>query len=243
MFEVNIDRQGTDAPSVEQIAREMWQFSREELARGALDDMGERMFTDGKVRKALESLMLDPPIKLLKLLRATVGDDKLSHSRIKESLRRLRGLFTTSAAPQRPPSPLPESGEPPGARPPVAAGRLPKRRAKKGESTADEASHLEGKPSEVVAIYRKFEQFCLNLEPGAVAKCCLVQSVNFDYAGRCFCSVRLKKSRVRIRIVLRYEEIKGPPPFARDVSQVGFGAWGTRNCASPILLNWMRQPH
>jgi predicted transport protein len=224
MFDVDIDRQGTDAPSVERIAREMWQFSREELARGTLDDMGERIFTDGKVRKALESLMLAPPIKFLKLLRETVGDDKLSHPRIKESLGRLRGLFTTSAAPQRPPSPLPESGEPPGAKPPPAVRRTPKGRPKKGESTADEARHLEGKPSEVVAIYRKLEQFCLNLEPGTVDIRYLVKSVNFDYAGRCFCSVHLEKSKVMIWIVLRYKEIKGPPPFAHDVSQVSH--WG-----------------
>jgi len=44
MYEVNLDPNAPEGMAVEQIGRQMWRFSREELARGTLDELGEKTF-------------------------------------------------------------------------------------------------------------------------------------------------------------------------------------------------------
>lgn len=226
MFEVNIDPEGREAMSAEQVAQQMWRFSREEMARGTLDALGEQTFTDGKVRKALESLMVNPPNKLLKLVRDTTGDDTLSLARIKDSLARIVGQL-----PQFGPATVPVSGSQVVAvqRAAPAEGRYPgySGQARKGESPYNEAHHLSGKPQEAVALYRAVEQFCLSLEPAAVSRRYLAKTVNFEYRDRCFCSVHVLQSGLRVWVALKYKDIKAPPVFARDVAHVGH--WGVGN--------------
>ncbi len=224
MFEVNIAADGPGAMSVEQLARQLWRFSREEMARGTLDALGEQIFTDGKVRKALEGLMLNPPNKLLKLVRDTTGDDTLSLGRIKDSLARMIRQF-------------PEVGGGAGSLTPEAAdawkphrSAAPRkawktRKAKGGESPYDETHHLAGKPQEAVALYRAIEQLCLSMEPSAVTRRYLAKTVNFECGGQCFCSVHVLQGGLRVWMPLRYKDLRDPPAFARDVSHVGH--WGT----------------
>lgn len=89
MFELSLDpRIGETAP-IEQIAQQLWRLSREQIAKGTLDEIGEQTFTDGKVRKAVESIMRDAPRPLVNLVRSAIGDDQLSPRRIKESLARI----------------------------------------------------------------------------------------------------------------------------------------------------------
>ncbi len=89
LFEVDIDPPAPGGPTVEQIARQMWLFSREEMAKNTLDAIGEQKFTDSKVRKALEALLANPPKKLLILLRQTIGASSLKFPQLKESLGRI----------------------------------------------------------------------------------------------------------------------------------------------------------
>ncbi|GAB6184944.1 hypothetical protein [Thermopirellula anaerolimosa] len=223
MFEVNIAPDTSEAMSVEQIARLMWRFSREEMARGTLDALGEQTFTDGKVRKALECLMLNPPNKLLKLLRDAIGDTTLSPPRIKDSLARILGQLppmggtAVSTTPQVAEAPRPGRS--------AAAKRAWKtRKATRGESPYDEAHHLSGKPQEAVSLYRTIDQLCVSLEPSGVTRRYLAKSVNYEYANQCFCSVHVLQSGLRVWVPLRYKDVKEPPAFARDVAHVGH--WG-----------------
>lgn len=224
MFEVNIDPDAPGALSVEQLARQMWRFSREEMARGTLDALGEQVFTDGKVRKALEALMLNPPNKLLKLVRDTTGDDTLSLGRIKDSLARMIGQFPQigggagSLTPEAVGAWKPDRS--------AAARKVRKtRKAKKGDSPYDETHHLTGKPQEAVALYRAIEQLCLSMEPSAVTRRYLAKTINFERGGQCFCSVHVLQAGLRVWVPLRYKDLRDPPAFARDVSHVGH--WGT----------------
>lgn len=223
MFEVNIDPRGPEAMTVEQVARQMWRFSRAEMARGTLDTLGEQIFTDGKVRKALERLMHDPPNKLLKLVRDTVGDETLSLPRIKQSLARiatqlpqfagdLSGLAIEGA----------EASKPDRSAPARTARRT--RKAKHGERQYDEAHHLSGKPQEAAALYRAIDAFCMSLEPSAVTRRYLAKTVNYDYASRSFCSLHVLHSGLRVWVALKFRDIESPPAFARDVAHVGH--WG-----------------
>jgi predicted type IV restriction endonuclease len=61
MFDVSLDPDASEGMTVEQIAKKMWRFSRDEMVKGTLDALGEQTFTDGKVRKALQALMVNPP--------------------------------------------------------------------------------------------------------------------------------------------------------------------------------------
>jgi len=219
MFEVNIDPHAPEAMSVEQLARQMWRFSREEMARGTLDVLGEQTFTDGKVRKALESLMLNPPNKLLKLVHDTTGDEMLSLPRIKDSLARIVGQLPQIGGG---PASLPSQGI--AASRPAPAVRARETKAKRGESPYDEAHHLSGKPQEAVSLYRAIDGFCMSLQPSAVTRRYLAKTVNYEYAGRPFCSVHVLHSGLRVWVALRFKDISVPPAFARDVAHIGH--WG-----------------
>lgn len=218
MFEVNIDPDARDATSVEQIARQMWRFSREEMARGTLDALGEQIFTDGKVLKALESLMLHPTKKLLMLVREATEDDTLSLPRIKDSLGRIVGQFRQIGAAGTGSTPEVVDGldQSP------SSGRTRRtRKAEQAERRYDEAHHLSGKPQEAVALYHAVEQLCQSLDPSAVSRRYLAKTVNFECAGRCFCSVHVLQSGLRVWVALRYKDITNAPAFARDVARVG----------------------
>jgi hypothetical protein len=59
------------------------------MAKGILDEIGEQVFTTGRVRKALDKLFIEPPNSLIRLIRSTIGDDTIKPTQINE-LRRLR---------------------------------------------------------------------------------------------------------------------------------------------------------
>jgi predicted transport protein len=64
LFEVSIDPRESEGRSVQQIADQFYRFCRDAMARGVLDEIGEQVFTTGKIRKALDKLFLDPPANL-----------------------------------------------------------------------------------------------------------------------------------------------------------------------------------
>jgi predicted transport protein len=195
------------------------------MARGTLDALGEQTFTDGKVRKALQIVMHDPPRALLNLVRSAIGDENLAPQRIKESLIRISRepssdgpsvvSLETSAG---------ELGVVRGRRPIGAktAGEI--RRTKAGATSHDEAHHLNGKPQEAIALYRVVDRLCLTLDPSATRRRYLAKTINYDRGKRVFCSVHLLQGGLRIWLPLKYHQLPDPPPFARDVTNVGH--WG-----------------
>jgi len=217
MFEVSLDPDEAEDMTVEDIARKMLRFSRDEIARGSLDALGERIFTDEKVRKALRRLMHDPPRTLINLVRKAVGQPDLSPQRLRESLARLASSPTAdilaavaddsreAISPRAPETPF------------TAKGR-------KKRGIYDEEHHLRGKSGEVVQLFRTLERFCLSLDPQNVWKRCRAKSINYGRGKRIFCSVHLQRSGVKVWLPLKYGEIGDPPDFARDVSAVGH--WG-----------------
>ena len=216
MFEVSLDPNSSEGMTVQQIAHQMWRFSRDEMARGTLDALGEQTFTDGKVRKALQMLMRDPPSKFLKLLRSMVGDEALSPQRIKESLARMAHEPGAAGA---------SSGGQLQAAPTETTRRETRRRqARKKESPYSESHHVAGKPQEAIALYRSLDQLCMSFRPSAITRRYLAKSINYEDDGKCFCSVHVLQGGLRIWLPLRYHQLENPPSFARDVSRVGH--WG-----------------
>lgn len=226
MFEVSLDEQKASGLSVGELAARLWRFSREQMARGTLDALGEQTFTDGKIRKALDGLMRDPPRTFIKLIRQAVGDDRLKPERIRESLLRLVGAATPIAVHSRQPSSRDEKtrrvSQP--FPPPAGSDRRRGRSSRKSRSTYDELYHTSGKPKEVIELYRAIERVCLALEPGGIEKRFLAKIISFDAQGRGFCSVHLQRAGLRVWLYLKLHQLENPPPFARDVSKVGH--WG-----------------
>jgi predicted type IV restriction endonuclease/predicted transport protein len=216
-FEISIDLNEKDGLPLEQIAELLNRLSKEEIAKGTLDEIGEQTFTDGKVRKALDKIVTEPPRSFIKLLRDIMGEENLSPQKIKDSIVRIwpileardTDIFTVRSS--------------------VSKVRLrsPKkltRRGKKPKKLYSEAQHIINRPAEILELYRKLDTFCLSLKPGEISKEYLAKTINYLYKDIPFCSVHILKSGLRIWLYLKYDEIENPPGFSRDVS--GIGHWG-----------------
>ncbi|MFH1537456.1 MAG: DUF5655 domain-containing protein [bacterium] len=225
MYEVSLDPTENEGMTVRQIAVQMWRFSSEEMAKGTLDALGEQTFTDGKVRKALQSLMADPTRPFINLVRKAAADDNLSVHQIKESMSRIAGesvsieLFVPVVE-QVPAAPAVQP-----ARPHWSVKSWETRRARSGESPYDESHHISGKPREAIHLYRAIDRLCLSFSPGGITKRYLAKSINYECKYRCFCSVVIVRGGLRLFLKLKYSRIEQPPSFARDVSNIGH--WGT----------------
>ncbi len=224
MFEVSLDTKESEGMTVQQIARQMWRFSSEEMAAGTLDALGEQTFSDAKVRKALKTLMSDPPRTFLNLLRSASGDDNLKPQSIKESLSRIAGE-EGAYGPTTPVYKLTrrEPAKNATGRSQGARKAWETRRAKKTESSYDETHHISGKAQEAIELYRAVDNFCSNLSDD-FSKRYLAKSINYEHGERCFCSIHILQSGLRVWLRLKYDRIQAPPSFARDVSKIGH--WG-----------------
>jgi predicted transport protein len=228
MFEVSLDPRDSDRLAVEQIARQMWRFSREEMAKGSLDAIGEQTFTDGKVRKAVGSIMRDAPRTLLNLVRTVAGDAQLAPLQIKESLARIwaENPAAIAAAMAKPEEKM-ESAMPGTSVRSQGAKRAWVTRREKATRTStpyDESHHLDGRPKEVLELYRAIDRLCLSLKPGEVERRCVAKTVNYVCGRAIFCCVALQQGSLKVYLKLKHSHLENPPPFSRDVSSIGH--WG-----------------
>lgn len=204
LYECSIAGEDNEGKSAEEVARQFWRFSKEEMARGTLDAIGEQIFTDGKVRKAIEKLFQDPPRGLLSLIKARTADSDLKPKQIAASLHRI--WFSEPVTPPQPP-PAPE-GKTPG-----------ERRRDYGEE-----HHTRGKPQETLEIYRALDRFCLALDPGNIVRRFRKLYISYGSGKKVFCSICLYRISVKVGLKLSYHDLQEPPVFARDVTNIGH--WG-----------------
>ena len=140
LFEVSIDPEDSSGLPVEELARQFSRLSRESMAKGLLDQLGTEIFTTGKVRKALDRLFSETPPSLIRLIRKTIGDDSVTPSKSSRH-------FVAYGTPEERPQPI-ASREP----------RLREERSKTGSDRQSgeyaETHHTQGKPNEVVELYR-----------------------------------------------------------------------------------------
>jgi len=211
LFEISIDPKDTKGMPVQQIAEQLSRFSRDAMAKGVLDEIGEQIFTTAKIRKALDSLFQDSPASLIRLIRSQLSDDSIKPLQIKKALNRLwpqTSEVSSSIPTEVEPVDLP-SGKRKGA---------PKRQ------TLTEEDHMRDKPQEVIELFRTIDQLCRELDPINVTKRYLVKYVGYSHNKKTFCCVHLQKSGLRVWLKLKYTELESPPDFIRDVSNIGH--WG-----------------
>ncbi len=209
LFEVSIDPKEAEGRSVHQIADQFNRFSRDAMARGVLDEIGEQVFTTGKIRKALDKLFLDPPANLIRIIRSTISNESIKPIQVKSALKRLWAQSSDVEIPSI--SPVIEKPTKP---------EITKRRGKE----YGEEHHVKGKPQEVIELFRSVDKFCRELEPGIVQKKYLAKYVSYLRGKAIFCCVHLQKSGLRIWVKLNYSRLENPPSYVRDVSKIGH--WG-----------------
>lgn len=209
LFEVSIDPEESEGRSVPQIAEQFNRFSRDAMARGVLDEIGEQIFTTGKIRKALDKLFRDPPNNLIKIIRSVVSDESIKPVQIKGALQRLWAQSSEVEIP----SLHPVSEE-------VGKRGVEHRRGK----DYGEDQHIEGKPRESVELFRTIDKFCRELDPTTVQRKYLKWYVSYMHGKAIFCCVHLQKSGLRIWLKLDYSHLENPPDYVRDVSRIGH--WG-----------------
>lgn len=198
-FELSLDPKETEGMSVEQVAEQFSRLSRDAIAKGLLDEIGEQIFTTGKIRKALDKIFTEPPATLVKLIRSTIGDDSIRPSQVKNALSRLW-------------APTSETEH-----------VLSEGRRLRGKEPSEE-HHIGGKPQGVVELFRAIDKFCRELDPATVGKKYLAKYIKYTHGKNIFCCIYIQKSRVGVWLKLRYSDLESPPEYVRDVSNVGH--WG-----------------
>ena len=212
LFEVSIDPKQDEGKSVQQIAEQFNRFSRDAMARGVLDQIGEQVFTTGKIRKALDKLFLDPPATLIRLIRSAVRDESIKPIQIKTALTRLWAQSSEVEVPSTAPVDV------------VSVTTKPTiGKHKRGKDWGEEY-HIKGKPREVIELFRTIDKFCRELDPSNVQKRHLALYISYLYGKAIFCCVRVQKSGLRIWLKLNYSRLENPPNYVRDVSNIGH--WG-----------------
>lgn len=211
LFEVSINNQDDEKMPVQQVAKQLNRFSRNSMAEGILDDLGQKIFTTAIVRKALDKIFADPPKNLIKLVRNNAPDDSLKPKQIKVALKRLWAQTSETEIPESEAKnyQVAETAQPIG---------------KTGKYT--EEYLLREKPAEVVELYRSLDQYCRELDPANVNKKFLSRYMNFIVGKTVFCSVKLWKSCINVYLKLNYSDLQNPPEYARDVTNVGHSGVG-----------------
>ena len=209
LFEVSIDPKESEGRSVHQIAEQFNRFSRDAMARGVLDEIGEQVFTTGKIRKALDKLFLDPPNNLIRIIRSVLNDESIKPIQIKEALKRLWAQSSEVELPSIQPS-IGEIGK-------------PEKKHRRGKDYGED-HHIKGKPREVVELFRILDKFCRELDPTTVQRKYLAKYVRYMHGKAIFCCVHIQKSGLRIWLKLDYSHLENPPDYVRDVSNIGH--WG-----------------
>jgi len=151
LFEVSLIPEEASEQSTEQIASQLARLSRESLAQGVLDQLGEIVFTTAKVRKALDRLFMEPD-KLINLVRKNILDDSVSKAQIRFALQRIWPIEgsdkfskeTTTAKLKTAPR---------------------KTRGPREQIEYGEEHHTSGKPAEVVELYRALDRICQDFSP------------------------------------------------------------------------------
>jgi len=174
----------------------------------APDRLGTEIFTTGKVRKALDRLFIDAPQPLIRLIRKAIGDNSVTPSQVQQALGRIwDGGKSTGVALAAPPE--------------VSKEKRPK---PQGAAEYSETHHTEGKPSEVIELYRGLDRLCQDLAPGRITRAYKAMYVSWSLDKAIFCCAHLQQGGLRVWVKTDPKALDPSESFARDVSKIGH--WG-----------------
>jgi predicted transport protein len=187
-------------------------IGREAVSQGRLDEWGERVFTDARVREAVGQLAAVPPPELVRRLQQLLGKPEIADDRLKQSLARILGAEPTAASSAPPPIPKPHP------RPP---------RGKRADYALDH--HLGNKPTAIVDLFEQLDNYGQGLG-GDVTRRIKKFYVGY-FAGskeRSFFTVEIQ--RRKLLVYLSLNPASAPTPWnneaMRDVKEIGHYGMG-----------------
>jgi predicted transport protein len=87
-----------------------------------------------------------------------------------------------------------------------------------------ETHHTDGKPNEVIELYRGLDRFCQDLAPGKVTRAYKAKYISWSLDKAIFCCAHLQQGGLRVWVKTDPTALGASVSFARDVSRIGH--WG-----------------
>jgi predicted transport protein len=84
-----------------------------------------------------------------------------------------------------------------------------------------EDHHIQGKPEEVVELFRALHRMCQDLAPGRIARVYKAKHIAWSLDKAVFCCARVLQGGLRVWVKTDPKALDGSISFARDVSKVG----------------------
>lgn len=206
LFEISIDPENSAERPIEQVIAHLNRFSRTSMEDGVLDEIGEEIFTTAKVRKAIDRLFAEQDDAFVRLIRKGLEDENVSPTQIKAALPRIWRIESET----------PPKGD--------VTDTAKRERQPRDKLNYGEEHHTEGRPAEVVELYRSLERFCQDLAPTQVNRRYLSKHIAWMLGKSTFCSVHLLQGGLKLWLNISPSKIPSTLAYARDVSKVGH--WG-----------------
>jgi predicted transport protein len=188
-------------------------ISREAVEAGELDNFGERVFTDARVRAALESLALDSPETLVRAIGSRLEGPDVQPEAIRRSLARvldfkLPAQTSVTSKPSK------------GAKGVVGPSAPPKGQ----EHELDH--HLGGKSALIRELFEELDKFASTLGPD-VSRRIRKQYVGYFRGKRSFFTAETQKQRIIVYLSLEPKSWQPWNPKAmRDTTEIGHFGMG-----------------
>jgi predicted transport protein len=158
----------------------------------------------------LDRLFAETPASFIRLIRKAMADSSVTPSQIEQALRRIWDTGKSPAVALEETT-TPQRKEGPG---------RPDREA--AEHT--ESHHTDGRPNEVLELYRGLDRFCQDLAPGRITRSYKSKTVNWTLDKAIFCCAHLQQGGLRVWVKTDPKVLDASATFARDVSRIGH--WG-----------------
>ncbi len=174
--------------SMSEKAKLLGLIGREAVETGGLDAFGERVFTDARVRAALESVALEVPTTLIEAIESRLQGPEVQPSAIRRSLARILDFKL----------PHPNNDSPQSAKP-SKSGVGPPTPPRGQEYDLDH--HLEGKSALIRELFEELDKFAFTLGPD-VSRRVRKQYIGYFRGKRSFFTAEMQKQRIIIYLSL-----------------------------------------
>jgi predicted transport protein len=166
----------------------------------------KRFLRQQKFAKHIDKLFAEQDDAFVRLIRKGLEDENVSPTQVKAALPR---IWRTAAE-----TPLKVE----------ATDTAKRERQPRDKLNYGEEHHTEGRPAEVIELYRLLDRFCQDLAPTQVNRRYLSKHIAWLIRKNTFCSVHLLQSGLKMWLNINSSKIPSSIAYARDVSKVGH--WG-----------------
>jgi predicted transport protein len=212
LFEVDMSAQG---PATAEKAKSLELIGRPSMVNDALENWGDRVFTDARVRKALAQLAAQPSTKFLNELNDLLGKPEISSTKLRESLARVMDAESLEA----PKSSITDAGH----KPKPSTGAPPK-----GGKEYSVEHHLAGKSAAILDSFEQLDKF--GREQGAdVTRRIRKQYIGYFAGKKSFFTIEVQRQRLLLYLNLDPTTVQPwDESTMRDVTNIGhFGMGNT----------------